>query len=49
MLYELSQEEISHIEKYRDLTEEFQTALDVQMKVLFGLQTAIFKEAISGR
>lgn len=46
MLYELSQEEISHIEKYRELTEEFQTALDAQMKVLFDLQTALFKEMI---
>lgn len=46
MLYELSQEEIDHIEKYRNLTAEFQAALDAQMKVLFELQTTIFKEAI---
>ena len=46
MLCELSQEEIQHIERYRDLTEEFQKALDAQAKVLFDLQTNIFKELI---
>ena len=46
MLYELSQEEIDHIEKYRDLTEEFQKALDAQMKALHELQTNIFKEIL---
>lgn len=49
MLYELSQKEISHIEKYRELTEEFQAALDEQMKALFGLQTTIFKEMFCGK
>lgn len=49
MLYELSQEEIDHIEKYRDLTEEFQKALDAQLKVLFDLQTKIFKEMLSAK
>lgn len=47
MLYELSQEEIEHIERYRNLTEEFQVALDAQLKVLFDLQTKIFKEMLS--
>lgn len=46
MLYELSKEEIEHIEKYRDLTEEFQAALDAQIKILFDLQTNIFKEML---
>jgi len=49
MLYELSQEEINHIEKYRDLTEEFQAALDDQIKVLFDLQTTLFKEMFGGK
>lgn len=49
MQYELSQEEIQHIEKYRDLTEEFQKALDAQMKVLFDLQTNIFKEMLRAK
>ena len=49
MLYELSKEEIEHIERYRDLTEEFQAALDSQMKVLFDLQTKIFKEMIQAK
>lgn len=49
MLYELSQEEIQHIERYRDLTEEFQKALDEQAKILFDLQTNIFKELIKAK
>lgn len=49
MLYELSQEEIQHIERYRDLTEEFQKALDAQAKILFDLQTNIFKELIKAK
>lgn len=44
MQYELSAEEIQHIEKYRDLLSEFQTALDKQMQALFELQTQIMKE-----
>lgn len=44
MQYELSTEEIRHIEKYRDLLPEFQKALDKEMKVLFELQTKLMKE-----
>lgn len=47
MNYELSQEEIDHIEKYRDLLPEFQKALDKNQQVLFELQTDIVKQAIS--
>lgn len=46
MLYELSKEEIEHIERYRDLTEEFQEALNSQMKALFDLQKTIFREML---
>ena len=46
MKYELSEQEIQHIEKYRDLLPEFQEALDKQAEVLFDLQTQIMKEAI---
>lgn len=49
MKYELSTEEIRHIERYRDLTEEFQAALDSQMQVLFDLQTSIVKEMIQAK
>lgn len=45
--YELSEEEVQFIEKYRDLLPEFQAALDKQAKVLFALQTEIVKEMIS--
>lgn len=34
MQYELSDQEIQHIEKYRDLLPEFQKALDKQADVL---------------
>ena len=44
MQYELSTEEIRHIEKYRDLLPEFQEALDKQLQALFELQTQIMKE-----
>lgn len=44
MEYELSAEEIQHIERYRDLLPEFQSALDKQMQSLFELQTQIMKE-----
>lgn len=47
MQYELSEQEIQHIERYRDLTEEFQSALDAQMETLFQLQTEIFKEMLT--
>ena len=43
MQYELSTEEIRHIEKYRDLL-EFQAALDKQLQALFELQTQITNE-----
>lgn len=46
MQYELSKQEIQHIEKYRDLLPEFQNALDNQMKTLFELQTKIIHESI---
>lgn len=41
MKYELSAEEIEHIEQYRNLLPEFQVALDSQMKALFDLQASI--------
>ena len=44
MQYELSAEEVQHIEKYRDLLPEFQAALDKQLHTLFELQTQIMKE-----
>ena len=44
MQYELSTEEIRHIEKYRDLLPEFQATLDKQLQTLFELQTQIMKE-----
>lgn len=49
MMYDLSEQEIQHIEKYRDLTEEFQTTLDEQADILFRTQTRIFKEMITGK
>lgn len=59
MKHELSPEEVRHIERYRDLIEEFQAALDSQMQVeectafakrnnLFVLETYADK-AISGK
>lgn len=47
MEYELSAEEIQHIERYRDLLPEFQSALEKQMQALFELQTQIAKEIFS--
>lgn len=47
MKYELSTEEIRHIERYRDLLPEFQEALDKQMQALFELQRRILKDAIT--
>ena len=44
MKYELSEEEIQHIERFRDLFPEFQAALDKQMTVHFELQKQIRKE-----
>lgn len=46
MKYELSAEEIQHIERYRDLLPEFQEALDKQLQVLFELQRQLVKEAL---
>lgn len=46
MKYELSAEEVQHIERYRDLLPEFQEALDKQLQVLFELQRQIVKEAL---
>lgn len=46
MKYELSTEEIQHIERYRDLLPEFQNTLDKQLEVLFGLQRQIIKESL---
>lgn len=44
MKYELSTEEIKHIERYRDLLPEFQEALNKQVETLFELQQQIVKE-----
>lgn len=46
MKYELSEKEIQHIERYRDLLPEFQEVLDKQIDALFDLQTRIFKEML---
>ena len=46
MKYELSAEEIQHIERYRDLLPEFQEALDKQITALFELQKQIMKETL---
>lgn len=46
MKYELVEEEIQHIEKFRNLLPEFQKALDANLQALFDLQTEIVKEAI---
>lgn len=47
MMYDLSEQEIRHIEKYRDLTEEFQETLDEQAEVLFRLQRRLFVEMVT--
>lgn len=49
MKYELSTEEIRHIEQYRDLLPEFQEALDKQIQALFELQRQLVKEAIHAK
>ena len=46
MKYELSSEEIRHIERYRDLLPEFQETLDKQIDALFDLQTRVVKEML---
>lgn len=45
-MYELSQEEINHIEKYRDLLDDFQKAADANMQTLFELQTTTVKQLL---
>ena len=47
MQYDLTEHEVQHIERYRDLLPEFQSALDKQMQTLFELQTQIAKEIFS--
>lgn len=49
MKYELSEKEIQHIERYRNLTEEFQTALDSQIQVLFDLQSSVVKGILQAK
>lgn len=49
MKYELSAEEIQHIERYRNLLSEFQEALDKQIDVLFDLQTRVVKEMLQDK
>ena len=46
MRYELSAEEIQHIDRYRDQLPEFQEALDKQLQALFELQKQIVKEVL---
>lgn len=46
MKYELSAEEIQHIERYRDLLPEFQEALDKQLQALSELQRQVVKEVL---
>ena len=45
MQYDLTPQEIKHIENYRKLFPEFQKALDKQMKALYDLQVGIIKQA----
>ena len=45
MQYELSTQEIQHIERYRDLLPEFQTVLDAYLHSCFELQTRILRDA----
>jgi hypothetical protein len=47
MKYELSENEIQLVEKYRDLLPEFQKALENQAHILFELQTSIVKELLN--
>ena len=46
MKYELSAEGIQHIERYRDLSPEFQAVIDKQIQALFELQRQLVKEAL---
>lgn len=47
MKYEISKEEMQHIERYRDLLPEFQAASDKQLEALFELQKQIIKDAVN--
>lgn len=44
MKYELSEDEIRLVEKYRNLSPEFQAALIKQMQVLYDLQIVLVAE-----
>lgn len=46
MQYELSAEEIQHIERYRNLSPEFQAVIDKQIPALIELQRQLVKEAL---
>lgn len=46
MKYDLKDNEIWHIERFRKLLPEFQNALDEQADALWKLQTQIIKDAI---
>lgn len=46
MKYELSENEIQLVEKYRDLLPEFHEALNQHTQALFELQTSIVKELL---
>lgn len=45
MQYELSIQEVQHIERYRDLLPEFQSVLDTHLQSYFELQTQLLKDA----
>lgn len=49
MQYDLTPQEIKHIENYRNLFPEFQKTLDKQMKALHDLQIGIVKQSINGQ
>lgn len=46
MQYDLTPQEIKHIENYRNLFPDLQKALDKQMKALHDLQVGIIKQSI---
>lgn len=46
MKYELSENEIQLVQKYRDLLPEFQEALEKHAQILFELQTRIVRESL---
>jgi|GEM_PF-4841401 hypothetical protein len=47
MKYEITEEERSHIEKYRDLLPEFQKVADANMQELLQLQTTVMRAALA--